>query len=95
MKVQPPSRILVLKNIVQIHELEIDEEYQEIKEDVKEQCSIHGRVIQVKIPRPITGENVPGLGKIFVEFSSVEEAKEARKVTINLRFYASCEIRLT
>ncbi len=86
MKVQPPSRILVLKNIVQIHELEIDEEYQEIKEDVKEQCSIHGKVIQVKIPRPISGESVPGLGKIFVEFSSVDEAKEARKVDNYLKY---------
>jgi len=79
-KIQPPSRILVLKNMVQLHELEIDEEYNEILEDVKEECQKYGQVLSVKIPRPEGGnDKIPGLGRIFVEYSAVDEAKEARK----------------
>jgi len=71
---------VVLKNMISISELAIDEEYKEIQEDVKEECSKFGDILSVKIPRPIPGvENIPGLGKIFVEYSSVEQAKEARK----------------
>jgi len=80
-KVQPPSRVLVLKNMVQLAELQIDEEYQEIYEDVKEECEKYGKVLSLKIPRPKPGQtNAPGVGKIYVEYSSVEEAKEARKI---------------
>lgn len=80
-KVHPPSRILVLKNMVNISELGIDEEYDEIVEDVKEECSKFGTVKSIKIPRPIFGQtHIPGLGKIFIEYSSIDEAKEARKI---------------
>ena len=61
-------------------QLEIDEEFSEILEDVKEECAKYGEVLTIKIPRPKVGENVDGLGKIFVEFANVEQAKEARKV---------------
>lgn len=61
-------------------QLEIDEEYSEILEDVKEECAKYGEVLSIKIPRPKFAELVPGLGKIFVEFGNVEQAKEARKV---------------
>ena len=50
-------------------------------EDVKEECMKYGNVLSIKIPRPEAGlSKVPGLGKIFVEYTSIEEAKEARKV---------------
>ena len=50
-------------------------------EDVKEECMKYGNVLSIKIPRPEAGlDKVPGLGKIFVEYSSIEETKEARKV---------------
>eukprot|EP01015_Nassula_variabilis_P006719 TRINITY_DN1511_c0_g2_i7.p1 TRINITY_DN1511_c0_g2~~TRINITY_DN1511_c0_g2_i7.p1 ORF type:complete len:465 (-),score=82.15 TRINITY_DN1511_c0_g2_i7:110-1504(-) len=79
LKVQPPSRILVLKNIVEIHELEIDEEYASIMEDIKEECEKYGKVLSLKIPRPKKDEEIPGLGKIFVEFEKLEQSKDARK----------------
>jgi len=79
-KIFPPSRILVLKNMVQIEELEIDEEFVEIQEDVKEECEKFGKVLSIKIPRPVKGKtDIPGLGKIFLEYSTVDEAKNARK----------------
>lgn len=49
-------------------------------EDVKEECSKFGEILSIKIPRPRIGEIVPGLGKVFVEFADIEQAKEARKV---------------
>ena len=43
-------------------------------EDVKEECMKYGNVLSIKIPRPEAGlDKVPGLGKIFVEYSSIEE----------------------
>ena len=61
--------------------MEIDEEYEEIKEDVREECEKYGKVESIKIPRPVKGKtDIPGLGKIFLEYSTLEEAKNARKV---------------
>ena len=48
--------------------------------DVKEECERYGKVLALKAPRPQGGIMVPGVGKIFVEYSTVEEAKEARRV---------------
>ena len=62
--------------------LEIDEEYTEILEDVKEECAKFGDVISIKIPRPRVSEIVAGLGKVFVEFQTIDQSKEARKVII-------------
>ena len=49
-------------------------------EDVKEECAKFGEVISIKIPRPKVTEIVAGLGKVFVEFQTIDQAKEARKV---------------
>ena len=51
---------------------------------MKEECQKYGKVLAVKAPRPKGGAPIPGLGKLFVEFATLEEAKEARKVSINL-----------
>lgn len=62
-------------------QLEIDEEYEEIMSDVKDECGKYGTVTGLKAPRPKVGVVVPAVGKIFVEFSTIDEAKEARKVS--------------
>jgi splicing factor U2AF subunit len=61
--------------------LEIDEEYDDLLSDVKDECSKFGCILSLKIPRPLMGLVVPGLGKIFIEYATVEEAKEAKKVS--------------
>lgn len=33
----------------------------------------------MKIPRPMMNMIVPGLGKVFIEYTSIEETKEAKK----------------
>ena len=50
--VHPPSKVIVLKHIVTIEELSIDEEYDEIVEDVTEMAKRYGDVIKIIIPRP-------------------------------------------
>lgn len=46
----------------------------DIVEDVKEECNKYGNVKSIEIPRPISGVEVPGVGKVrewrtsFIEF---------------------------
>jgi splicing factor U2AF 65 kDa subunit len=51
-------------------------------EDIKDECSKFGHILSLKIPRPMMGLAVPGLGKIFIEYTGVDEAKEAKKVNL-------------
>eukprot|EP00743_Colponemidia_sp_Colp-15_P005210 GILK01005605.1.p1 GENE.GILK01005605.1~~GILK01005605.1.p1 ORF type:complete len:527 (+),score=86.12 GILK01005605.1:42-1622(+) len=84
--VQPPTRILLLKNMVLEQELVDTQEYEDIVEDTKEECSKHGNVISVAIPRPMPGEKVEGVGKVFVEFETEEEAQKARRALHHRKF---------
>ena len=51
----PPTAVLCLMNMVTPDELVDDEEYEDILEDVKEECSKLGKVSkdQVKIESPV------------------------------------------
>jgi splicing factor U2AF 65 kDa subunit len=40
----------------------------------------------MKIPRPMQGLAVPGLGKIFVEYETQEQSKEAKKALTGRTF---------
>jgi len=42
-----------------------DEEYEDILEDIREECAKYGPVKSLEIPRPIDGVEVPGLGKVW------------------------------
>ena len=80
-----PSKVVVLKHIVTIEELGIDEEYEEILEDAREMAGRHGDVLKIMIPRPLeidleeVKRRVKGLGYIFIKYKSVEQARYARK----------------
>ena len=39
--------------------------FTEILDDVREECSKYGVVRSLEIPRPITGVDVPGCGKVY------------------------------
>lgn len=45
-------------------ELKDEEEYEDILEDIKEECNKYGVVRSIEIPRPIEGVEVPGCGKV-------------------------------
>ncbi|XP_057645678.1 splicing factor U2AF 65 kDa subunit-like isoform X1 [Chionomys nivalis] len=72
-----PTEVLCLMNMVLPEELLDDEEYEEIVEDVRDECSKYGLVKSIEIPRPVDGVEVPGCGKIFVEFTSVLDCQKA------------------
>lgn len=82
----PPTEILSLMNMVTKEELEDEEEYEDILEDVKEECSKYGIVKSIEIPRPIKGVEVPGVGKIFVEFNSIIDCRKAQQALTGRKF---------
>lgn len=51
-------------------ELRDEEEYEDILEDIREECSKYGVVRSLEIPRPIEGVDVPGCGKVSIMMSS-------------------------
>lgn len=74
----PSTEVLCLLNMVTVEELKDDEEYEDILDDIKEECSRYGQVKSVEIPRPIDTVDVPGLGKVFIEFNSVLDCQKAQ-----------------
>lgn len=86
------TEILCLMNMVEPNELLDDEEYEDILEDIRDECSKYGKVNSIVIPRPSkdqqgdTDHQVPGLGKVFVEFDSATEAQRAQRNLSGRRF---------
>lgn len=66
-----PSKAIVLENMLTAEEA-VGEEYSEILEDISEECSKHGTVEKVEIPR-----SGAAVSKAFVKFSSVDAATSA------------------
>ena len=82
----PLTEVLCLLNMVTEEELVDDDEYEEILEDVKEECNKYGMVKSIEIPRPIPEVEVPGVGKIFVEFTSKSECQKAQQSLTGRKF---------
>lgn len=82
-----PTEVLCLLNMVTPEELRDDEEYEEILEDIREECNRHGAVRSVEIPRPLEGvDDVPGVGKVFVEFMSTTDCVHAQQALTGRKF---------
>ncbi|XP_022085022.1 splicing factor U2AF 50 kDa subunit-like [Acanthaster planci] len=75
----PQTEILCLMNMVTTDDLKDDDEYEDIVDDVRDECSKYGNVRSIEIPRPVEGIDVPGCGKIFVEFSNTMESQAAQQ----------------
>ncbi|XP_030754230.1 splicing factor U2AF 50 kDa subunit [Sitophilus oryzae] len=82
----PPTEVLCLLNMVTPDELKDEEEYEDILEDIKEECNKYGVVRSIEIPRPIEGVEVPGCGKVFVEFNSVLDCQKAQQTLTGRKF---------
>ncbi|GIY49471.1 splicing factor U2AF 50 kDa subunit [Caerostris extrusa] len=82
----PATEVLCLMNMVVPEELMDEEEYEDILEDIKEECTKYGTVKSVEIPRPIEGVDVPGCGKVFVEFNSVIDCQKAQQSLTGRKF---------
>ena len=68
------SRVIELCNMVTDDDLKDDEEYEDIKLDVEDECNTTGRVVSLEIPR-----SGVGMGKIFVLFETPEGASKTLK----------------
>merc|ERR1740117_2371954 len=83
-----PSTVVVLQNMVSPDELKDPEEYEDIVEDVNQECSGYGTVKSVFIPRPGTDKvNAANeVGKIFVEYGTVEMAQACMAAVSGRKF---------
>lgn len=81
------GRVLQLLNMVTADELLDNDDYEEIKEDVFEECSKYGKILSLKIPRPsAASRQLPGVGKIFAKFDNEESATKALKALAGRKF---------
>jgi len=73
-----PTEVLCLLNMVVEEDLMDEEEYDDILEDIREECSKFGEVKSIEIPRPVPGVEVPGCGKVFIEFENTSDCQAAQ-----------------
>lgn len=74
-----PSKVICIKNMCSMKELEDEEEYEDLYDDVMDECKNYGKVVTVRIPKYEGNYNVPGLGKVFVEYLSRDGAAFAKE----------------
>ena len=87
-----PTSILLLLNLVLPEDLEDDVEFEgflfnvDIKQDILLECQRFGDIKDVIIPRPLEGAEIPGLGKIFVQYDTADHAAQAQRELAGRRF---------
>jgi splicing factor U2AF subunit len=60
--------------------------FPEIKADVREECEKFGKILELKIPRPIGARAAPGVGKIYIKYEVPESAKKATAALAGRKF---------
>ncbi|KZF25863.1 hypothetical protein L228DRAFT_225488 [Xylona heveae TC161] len=81
------SRVIQLLNMVTPDELIDNEDYEEICEDVQEECSKFGTILEMKVPRPSGGSRQSaGVGKIFIKYDSPASAGKALQALAGRKF---------
>ncbi|KAL2756798.1 hypothetical protein ACRALDRAFT_1049028 [Sodiomyces alcalophilus JCM 7366] len=81
------SRVLQLLNMVTPDELLDNDDYEEIMEDVRDECSKFGSILEIKIPRPTSGaRQSAGVGKIYVKYEDKESTQAALKALAGRKF---------
>jgi len=96
---QNPTRVVQLCNLISADDVDHDEDYKEIIEEVTKEAETYGTVVSVYTARPIPEEDSPemefelkkpkiqyGLGRIFVEFKRKEDAKRAHESLAGKKF---------
>ncbi|EDV56763.1 splicing factor U2AF 50 kDa subunit [Drosophila erecta] len=81
-----PTEIICLLNMVLPEELLDNEEFEDIRTDIEQECAKYGEVRSIKIPRPIGQAPKRGCGKVFVQFESVEDSQRALKALSGRKF---------
>lgn len=70
---ETPTKVVELKNMLSAQDLENEEEYQDIMDDTKEECSQFGALKSVVIPK----NGQVGATKVFLEYMTTEDAGKA------------------
>ncbi|GAB2231419.1 hypothetical protein Droror1_Dr00010425 [Drosera rotundifolia] len=82
-----PTKILCLDQVVATEDLSDDNEYEEILEDMKEECRKFGVLVNIIIPRPgMDGVQIPGVGKVFLEYSDITGCAKAKSMLGGRKF---------
>ncbi|CAI8600564.1 unnamed protein product [Vicia faba] len=72
------TKVVCLTNAVSPDELKEDEDFEEIIDDMRQECSKFGTLVNVVIPRPQPdGDLSGGVGKVFLEYVDTEGATKA------------------
>lgn len=69
-----PSPVLRLLNLIDDNLLHNEDQYEDVLDDMREECEKYGSVVSLLIPK----EN-PGKGQVFVEYSNASDSKEAQR----------------
>lgn len=86
-KVQFPTKILCFVNISRDIDIEEEEKYDFVKEDILSECELYGKVQSVFLPRKDVEDNIiPGMGNAYVEFETVEDCKNCRRKLVGRKF---------
>jgi len=81
-----PSEVVCFLQMVTESDLIDDNEYQGICEDVTEEASKFGQVVDIVVPRPAAGKRVPGVGKVFVQMGTIDECKKVKNALEGRQF---------
>ncbi|XP_039000880.1 splicing factor U2af large subunit B-like isoform X2 [Hibiscus syriacus] len=82
-----PTKVVCLTQAISEDDLRDDEEYGDIVEDMKQEGGKYGALVNVVIPRPNpNGEPLPGVGKVFLEYSDVDGSRKAQAAMNGRRF---------
>ncbi|KIZ01571.1 Splicing factor U2af large subunit B [Monoraphidium neglectum] len=88
-----PTRFVAVAGMVTAEVLADNDEYEDVVEDLRDECRRHGRVAGIKVPRPANPADSASLmysgpyGKAYVEFEGPEGA-QAAKDAIHGRVFA-------
>mmetsp|Transcript_17229 Transcript_17229/g.32611 ORF Transcript_17229/g.32611 Transcript_17229/m.32611 type:complete len:582 (+) Transcript_17229:124-1869(+) len=80
------SRILVLHNMVTDDDFATVEDYESLKEEVKEECQKFGTLVSMKIPHPKDGFSESAVKKIFLEYATLNGAALAKQELTGRQF---------
>jgi len=74
MATSDPSTVMQLLNVISPTDIFDDQAYEELCADLREECSQYGEVVDFHVARLTDPDAlVPGLGKVFVEYRTVEQ----------------------
>ena len=86
-KLVMPTKVLCLNSIIKGLDIEDEDKYNEVAEDIKIECEKYGKVLDIFMPRKDVEDNAtPGMGNAYVMYENVEQSKLARRFLSLKRF---------